>query len=354
MTLQALRRDAGRNTGFELLRVWMSFEVVLDHYWSVGLAEADGFAFVLKYMRHLAVPCFMTLSFFLSSGKFVSEGWGWYGRRLSRLLIPFWFWAVAAFVLMKVLGALGGPESASFADLLWQMGLGSSPRLNRPLWFQADLLILTIVLFPCLKAIGRRGFWIALGTMGLLSLTLQYTGVCANFFKPFPWESRYTLFRLTPMLLYAAIGLGLGAFRSRLGEIGLRTRVCVMGLSVWAVVLFVALGPAVFPPPPGPNLGYAGLELVAVALPMLAFSFCLPFDRLPSAISRIVEEFSRYSIGIYCLHYLLGIPMFRYVFPHVGLGERTIAACVALWVVSWGVCRLIARIPVKFFGRIVR
>lgn len=358
MNGNGLQKDgagAGRNAGFELLRIALSFEVVLDHYWLVGVGDASGVLWVLKYMRHLAVPCFMALSFYLSAAKFVSSDWSWYGRRLSRLIVPFWFWAVAAYVLLKIVSLAGGCEAVSLSDLLWQMALGSSPKLNRPLWFQSDLIILTIILFPLVRAVGRRWLWALLGVFALGSVTLQYTGVSANFFSDFPWESRYTLFRLTPMLLYVAVGLAAGLLlRARMEALGLGGRLVLMALSLWAVVLFIALGPTVLPAAPGPRLGYAGLELVAVAVPMLAFFGSLPFDRLPSAVSRVIESFSRYAIGIYCLHYILGIPMFRYVFPRIGLGQETIPACVLLWFLSWGVCRLISLIPLEFCKRIVR
>ena len=45
------------NLGLNLIRVWLSFEVVIDHYWhQKGLT---GVAQFLSGTRSLAVPCFL-------------------------------------------------------------------------------------------------------------------------------------------------------------------------------------------------------------------------------------------------------------------------------------------------------
>ena len=53
-----------KNIGFDLLRVWLSFEVVADHYWIVPTGGAVGAFF--QAMKAYAVPCFMMLSFYLA------------------------------------------------------------------------------------------------------------------------------------------------------------------------------------------------------------------------------------------------------------------------------------------------
>ena len=49
------------NLGLNLLRVWLSFEVVVDHYLhEKGLTGVMAF---LSATRSLAVPCFLLMSF---------------------------------------------------------------------------------------------------------------------------------------------------------------------------------------------------------------------------------------------------------------------------------------------------
>ena len=56
-----------KNVGLDLLRVWLSFEVVIDHFWhEPGLA---GVPLFFSKMRSLAVPCFLLMSFYLTSHR---------------------------------------------------------------------------------------------------------------------------------------------------------------------------------------------------------------------------------------------------------------------------------------------
>ena len=62
------------------------------------------------------------------------------------MLYPFLVWGGVYYIVYKLIQFMYSNRfSVSVMDLLWQLLLGSSPTLNPPLWYQADMIILTII-----------------------------------------------------------------------------------------------------------------------------------------------------------------------------------------------------------------
>lgn len=75
---------AKTNYGIALLKVWLSFVVVTCHFY-------DGTG-ILAYPMKVAVPCFVALSFFFAESSFITKAKTITGSKISRLLIPGFFW----------------------------------------------------------------------------------------------------------------------------------------------------------------------------------------------------------------------------------------------------------------------
>ena len=348
------------NLGLNLIRVWLSLEVVIDHYWhQKGLT---GVAFFLSGTRSLAVPCFLLMSFYLTAGRFESSDGSWFKSRLGRLCGPYFVWPLVYFVFVLVAAALSPAFVASTEgltelkyygfdmavdawDLVRQYLCGLDRRLVHQFWFHHNLIIWTVAMFLLLKFVVRprvRNY--VLSAIMMACFAIQYSPLNRMLFDPLSFEVKYSFGRLVATAPYAALGLMIGFNRRKLSQIGgsLRVFLSVAGL----FILFFVFYSGAFPRPKG--LGYQGINLVLMALGTVTFFHYLPLERAPQWLAKSIGLVSRYCMGIYCCHLLVGWSLHAWLFPKVGIGVETFAGCIAIWVASWLLCLAIALIPGRF------
>ena len=102
------------------------------------------------------------------------------------------------------------------------------------------------------------------------------------------------------------------------------------------------------------GMGYQGISLFVMAFGAVMFFHYLPLDHVSGVVGKAVDWVSRYCMGIYCSHLLVGYVLYAWVFPHVGVGLETFWACIWIWLASWLCCALIALIPGKFSKMLVQ
>ena len=354
------------NLGLNLLRVWLSFEVVVDHYWhEKGLTGVMAF---LSATRSLAVPCFLLMSFYFTANRYAAGDGAWLKTRFGRLLVPYFVWPVVYFTLV----ALGAALSPAFVestvsltelkyygfdlaidgwDLVRQWIFGIDRRLVHQFWFHGNLIILTAAMFALLRAVkdAQRRIYI-LSALVMEGLALQYSPLNVWLFGRFDFEVKYSFGRLVATLPYAAIGLMIGFNRKRLAEVkgSMRTFLALSGL----FLLFFVFYSNAMPRPKG--LGYQGINLILMALGTVTFFHYLPLERVPGWLAKGIDLVSRYCMGIYCSHLAIGWVLHAWLFPHIGVGHETVGGCLWIWAASWLCCWLIAQIPGRFSKELVQ
>ena len=355
-----------KNIGFDLLRVWLSFEVVADHYWIVPTGGAVGAFF--QAMKAYAVPCFMMLSFYLTERHYADGDADWLRRRYPRLLVPFLVWPLL-YAAVLFLGVRYSPTFVDscqalttftywktsldprWTDLLWQWTFGSSPRNAMQLWFHVDLMVLTAAVFGLYRLFSARLRPYVLAVMVAAGLTAQYTGFAVWLLGDLPFECKWTLGRIFPTMVFAAVGLSFGMIRGRISSLSSGTR-CFLSLSGLWLLLFVFYSKCMTRGLP--SLGYFGIHLVFTSIGILAFFHFLPLERLGGFAVRAISLAARYCMGIYCCHYALGWLLYAYVFPHLGVGRETLASNLLIWVASWFLCWLLSLVPGRFTKDLVQ
>lgn len=191
-----------RNYGLSLLKVLMCFEVLCCHF--LSSATTPIWRLPLALLKTSAVPVFMTVSFLLCRKAVVSGDTELLGRRVRRLLWPQISWAVAYYLLCFVLNLLDSGEILSPFTLVWQLLTGSNERLNPAMWFQTDLILLTVIfslLFAWLKP--KLSYGIIL-LVAAICLILQYGGMNYALFEPLQTEIKYSLGRIVEVWPFAA------------------------------------------------------------------------------------------------------------------------------------------------------
>lgn len=354
-----------KNIGLDLLRVWLSFEVVVDHFWhQKGLT---GVAAFISSMRSLAVPCFLLMSFYLTANRFATSDGEWIKKRFGRLGVPYFAWPVIYFVAVLVCSSLSAQFVSStvnltelkhygfdlaldWMDLVRQWIFGLDRRLVHQFWFHSNMIFWTAGLFVLFKYVVRENARTAIlvGSI-MLGLVLQYSGINVFLFDRFCFEFKYSVGRLFATLPYAALALLIGFQRKKVAESSGTARAffSVIGL----FLLFFVHYSRGFPRPKG--LGYQGVNLLLMSLGTVTFFYCLPFNRVPAVVARCIGWTSKFCMGIYCCHLVLGWIMHAWLFPHIGVAVESLSACFWIWGASWLLCYLMWLVPGRFLKSLV-
>lgn len=353
-------KSDGVNYGLNLLRVFLSFCVVLCHFWHTDSKSLDGIWKLFWQMRSSAVPVFMTMTFFFAARRLAEADCAWLRRRLARLWAPFLFWSLVSWSVAYALFQMVGAHSVTLGDLALQLLLGANNKVAGQFWFHSNLIMLTVAFFALFRFVKPNWRPVALGSLVLLCLVFQYTKLNLLCFGNLPTGVRQPFGRLCGTAVYAVLGISLAALKPCLDAAARRTRVFLAVASVFAIWLFVYANPC---PRPSfafvtsqgekmPTLGSIGLQMVALSAAYFLLFYHLPISGR-SALRTFVEWLSRYCMGVYCVHMFLGWILNEHLFARVGVMPNTFGSCILLWLVSWVFCWLVARIPLRFARQIV-
>ena len=81
------------------------------------------------------------------------------------------------------------------------------------------------------------------------------------------------------------------------------------------------------------------------AVLLLAVFYYWPADRLPRAVVSVLRTVSTYTMGVYCIHLLLGTIVSEFILPSLGIAEKSMSCAVFVYCLSWAACLLLAKIP---------
>ena len=337
------------NIGLAFIRIWMSFEVVLCHFWKQGKPELGDPLWIFSRMAQMAVPVFMLISFILTE-KVIR-----YGKkqevisRYNRLLIPYITWPIicwSVYALMEKrfsFDLINGME-----DLGWQLLLGSSGYVTPQLRYQFDLMVLTLIFIAVFKIIKNNDHESCiLCVIMIAALILQYSDLHGDFFEEARFEIKYSLGRLCEMIPYACMGILIQRY-DLLNRVKKRRYETML---ICVLMLGFLLRYEIFECPSG--YGYQGMNSVCVAFFMVVLFYIAPFDKMPEFIIKIIAGISKYSLGIFCMHVMIGTILNLMVFPKFGWRTNTFKECILIYMICWASSYLVAKIPFQFGKRMV-
>lgn len=332
------------NIGLAALRIWLSFEVVLVHFWNVDEGMPRPILLPFFNTKFLAVPIFMLMSFFLTEKDFsAAPSQEKIFNRFYRLLVPYVSWAIIYYLVLQCLdllffkGFVNGIE-----DLGWQLLLGDNPKLNAQMWYHFDLIIITI-LFIFIFWIFKKHSFFVICLLGITALFLQYSGLNWAAFEPFE-QYRTEIFylgRICEMIPYAC----LGALISRYGILEQNKKSWLYSVIVCTYACIFTYFNIVVTPA---GFAYSGLRYIILAMLIFAIFYLLPFHKLPDTIKSGIVFISKYSMGIYCVHILIGTILNALILPQTGWQLSTFRECIFIYIISFVISYLIAKLPIKW------
>lgn len=351
-----------KNLGLDLLRVLLSFGVVLCHFWHVDMHGPHGVWRFFCQLKTAAVPAFMVMTFLFTCERYRRSDVDWLKRRCMRLWTPFLFWSFVAWCVAKICFAISGTHEVGVGDLLLQFALGANNKVSGQFWFHSNLIMLTFGFFLFFRYV-RRDWMLPVLVLALTVCYLfQYTELNLLCFGNLRTGVRQPFGRLCATIPFACIGLFLAVKRGWLDSLDARMRVALGVAAAWTIWWFIYLNPC---PAPAfdfvttagerlPSLGDHGLKLQVLAIAFVVLFYLLPVGRCPGWVVKAAEHVSQFCMGIYCTHMFLGWVCNEYLFARIGVKPQTFGSCLLLWGIAWLFCWLFSHLPGRFFKDVVR
>ena len=346
------------NYGLAILRIWMSFEVVLVHFknWNSATPQdiAWPFRMLLRYC-FIAVPVFMLTSFIFTDMSKLSTDKRKIKNRFLRLLVPHFFWAFAYFLIYKLLDMWKGLSLENgFSDLLWQLALGHS--LNQTEWFQIDLIALTVVFILVFRIFKKYAIFIT-WLMGYLALYLQYSGKNGAIFDNVIWKEgfdpSYVIFpigRIVEMLPFAVIGI-LICHYDILDKLK-KYRYAAISISILSLYLLFNMN--IFSSVER-QYSYSGCYLILSGVISVILFYLIPLDTLPAIFKMIIMIFSKFTLSVYFGHRLIAALIYNTSLSDwFKMRPGSIHDCLIIYICCVIIAWLMSLIPSKYIRMAIK
>lgn len=332
------------NYGLALLRIWMCFEVVCCHFWKGQISRAW---MILDYARDLAVPCFMVLSFYLFFQKLSSLERKEYKKlvwkRLWRIAYPQIAWTFLIWIIEKLSEFAISEETLSWKDLLWQLFTGHS--YNSPMWFQIDLLIITLLIFLLFGLTHNKKIQFGIITVLLIfSYFLQYTAILYVSISSIRTEIRYPIGRLIEMIPFVAGGYYLVHFEVYINKF----RKIIIILSCTYLIFYFWKRLNYLWRPEGFN--YQGIMLLGGSITIFVLMSSIPTHKIPLNLKKCILKLSRCTMGVYCMHVEVGIIIDRYVMSPSC--QNTLFECLIIYSLCMVISMIFGNVRKKYINRL--
>lgn len=213
------------------------------------------------------------------------------------------------------------------------------------MWFQINLIVLTILFWIIYSSFYNKAKYILLVIL-VGSLFLQYSGVNYKLFINYIYEIKYPLGRVVEMLPYACLRTWLSEYKV-FEKVKLNMKVIQIVLILFCILSMVC--DLIYKPM---GFGYQGMRWIAFSLFLVVNFYILPFDKINMKITKMIAFISRYSLGIYCMHFIIGQSV-NSIFAKIGWKTGTIGECILIYLICLISAMGIAKIPLKWCKDVV-
>jgi len=316
-------KEKKKNYGIAILRVILSFMVVLDHFYNYK---------VLKNYLHILyyhIPTFFILSFYYTSNYFKYFNISKIKTRFERIVIPLIFWSIISLILNNIYYYFFSIECPhTIFDLFHNLLNGHL--FYFALWFQIVLILSTLIV-SIVVLLFKKHYLLIFHFLMILAYKFQYSGESYTFFyKYFTIHYTVTYGRFIDDFPHCISGLLLGVHNIP-NNLKLH-RIKAIFINI-IILLFVSkynfdVNMKCF------KYGGIRLDLAAICLFLIFYLSNITINN--EKIIKIFDIITNYTPGIYFSHYLIGKGIImKYI-----LGNKiiTLFGCIILYLSSYALC----------------
>jgi len=316
------KKKPSRNLGIEMLRMFLCFRIVLLHYCSPNNK-------IIKSLKRnrFQVSCFFFISFYFLFPILSNRDNKKLRIRLERLLIPYIIYPFVIWIINDLMFLLikfnRYNRLLTLNDLKKQLIIGRGIYGISILWFHFNLILFTIF-FSITSFILQNYFLTIFQTLALITYILQYTQINYLYFIQYTeniWMSVGNLVETFPIAIIA-----FSISNIYIKPVLLKNRKKFFFFSIF--LFFIISNYDIFSNIKG--FSSNGIKHIFTSLFLFISFSIIPFDILNSKILVIINQITRYTQGIYCLHFL-----FQYYLKLKFDKEGTFIGCIFLYIISY-------------------
>jgi fucose 4-O-acetylase-like acetyltransferase len=317
------KRKKEYNIGIGILRICLSFMVVVNHIYDRKKLQQ------YIYFLYYHIPTFFLLSFFYTFNTLNFFNINKIKNRFERIVIPYFSWCIICWILNNVYFYLFKIKVRHSLTDFWN-NLLNARILNVVLWFQNNLILLTIIFLIIILLFKSYNIYILI-SVGILCYVLQYTRLNYNFFRNnFTCHYQITYGRIAENFPHAITGFYISSIN--LMTI-LKNNIRITIINSLVIVLFITKY-NVFS-----NIEtfkYGGIRLNIGAVCIFFIFFLFPFRKIKNEfLIKIIIKLINYTGGIYFVHCLIGKGLIlKRLFIILKFKRHTLFECIIVYIIS--------------------
>ena len=311
-----------RMIGIEVLRMILCFRIILLHYYSAKNR------YLLQMKSHqFQVPCFFYISFYFLYPAISEKNTKKIKIRLERLLIPYIIYPILVWIINNLMFLLikfnRFNRLLKLKELLLNLIVGKGIFGIGVLWFHFNLLILTLIFFIS-SFFLKHYFLLFFQILALISLIIQYSGINFQFFKKYNRNISMSVGNIVETFTMAILAFSLAHIN--ICKLFFKNRNKILFFSCF--FLYIIFNYNIFSPLKG--FSSAGIKQNIISFFLFNISFLTHFESLNSTLLLLIQQITKYTQGIYCLHFLI-LYYFKLIFHKYG----TFTDCIILYIISY-------------------
>ena len=277
--------------GIEILRMFLSFFIVVVHFFNKNYARTKYLLFPFKALCYY-IPTFFVISFYFNYKTFVSRNISKIKERFLRILIPYYIWPTIFFIRYHCFNYLNGfIENNKLKKLYYQYIIGAG--FHGIFWFQFNLilisLLITIIIF-----LFKKNHLLIIIIIGIIMFIFEVSGYRSQFFSNYNFIILHTVMNLSISSIYSISGLFLGFFN--ILDYFNKYRIKVISIFLFSFYLLIG----------SQNLfliKYYIIKIDFVSIGLFLIFALFPFDKIKfNFIISIIKKITSYTGGVYYLH----------------------------------------------------
>ena len=311
------------NLGLEILRMLMSFWVIMTHYYQPKYKVV--FNMIILHAFH--VPTFFIMSFYFLFPNLSKRNLDKIKNRLERLIIPYIIYPVLYCIINNLLYILNKDKIKiiKFKYLLMQLLIGR--RFFNVLWFHFNLILLTIS-FYIISFLFKGNYLIILQIFGLITYVISISNLNFDFFSEYRDEIKLSVGHFAETIPLSITGLTLASFDIIYKVKNYRNKAIFFSLSLLIMLFKYDIFTEV------KGFGKQGLlNIIAGSLFFILFSL-FPLDDCNKNVKKIIRYMTYFTPGIYFLHTKI-----FHIFKIIDLIKNlTFLGCIIIYILSYLIC----------------
>lgn len=317
-----IHKNKIRILGIEILRMFLCFRIVLLHYYS----SKNKYILTLKNNRY-QVSCFFFISFYFLFPIIKDLNSGKLKMRLDKLLIPYIIYPIIIWIMNNLLFLIFKYNRfnrlLSLNELIINLIVGRGIFGVGILWFHFNLLIFTLLFYISCSFL-KNSFLSIFQIIAFLSYIIQYSGKNYRFFNKYKSTISMSVGNLIETLPLAISAFSLSSFDFFQFISNNTKKYTIFSL----YFLYLIFKYNIFSYIEGYSA--AGIKKVYVSFILFTNFYILHFEKIHSNILIIIRQITKYTQGIYCLHFII-MHYFKIKYDKNG----TFIGCISLYILSY-------------------